>query len=183
MNKKALMSFNMMNMIPRLIFLVIVLLTVVILVSIFDNMGQEIYYKEADLFTLELFYSPHGISYFNPDLNRVTPGIIDEQELILNITEKRLKDSFYYGDPNEHLAAKIQVIKQIPFLPDIPIKTIYYNQGQGTSYGYEFWEPLSFREGKGSPYYFARTMPIQIRTTSNTFQDGLLVIEVLIKRI
>ena len=183
MNKKALISFNMINMIPKLIFLIIVLLSVVILIGIFINMGRDIYYKEADLFTLNLFYSPHGISYFNPDLNRITSGIIDEQELISNITEKRLNNSFYYGRQNEHLAAKIQISKQTLSMPRFTsIKTIYYNQGKTTSYGYKFWEPLSFKEGIGSPYYFARTMPIQIRTTSGTLQDGILAIEVLIKR-
>ncbi len=157
--KKGSMTFNMIMMIPKLIFLTIVLLSVVILVSLFMTMSPGVNYKESDLFTLELLYSPHGISYYDTDLNRVLPGVIDEQELMRDTTEERLHSSFYFGEPNEHISARIRFLDK-----DYNIfKTIYYNQGEGKTYGFKFWEPLAQRQGKGAPYYFIRTMPAFLR--------------------
>jgi len=183
-NKKGNMTFNMVNMIPRLIFLVIVLLSVVLLISVFLNIIVDVNYQEADLMSLNLIYSPQGISYFDPNLNRVIPGVIDKEEFMSNKIETRLNNSFSYGEKNKHIAAQIKLIESKNLLTLTPTKTIFYNSEDGKTYGYAFWEPLVEMRGKGAPYYLMRSFPVRLREEINdkiVFSEALIVIEVLIK--
>lgn len=163
--KKALFTFNMAYMVIRLIFLVIVLFSVIMLVGMFLKINADTFYVEADLFAQSLIYSPHGISYYNPLLYKIQPGIIDKTEFTSGITESRINNhSFYYGKKNKHLAVKITLQDTEGNIND----TIYYNKGEGKAHGYKFWDPIAKAEieGEGAARYLPKTIPVLIRENS-----------------
>jgi len=163
--KKGLFTFNMVYMIPRLIFLIIVLFSVIMLVGMFLKIHADTFYVEADLFAQSLIYSPHGISYYNPLLYKVQPGIIDKTEFTSGIIESRINNnSFYYGKQNKHIAAKITLTS----VDNSTNHTIYYNEGRGKAYGYKFWNPIAKAEieGKGAARYLLKIIPTLIKESS-----------------
>lgn len=177
-NKKGLMTFNMVNMIPRLIFLVLVLVTFFLALGMLLKGQPATEDLESDLLTMNMLYSTNGISYFNPETNRPQPGIIDLENFKSGKVEERINKEFFYGQENKHLAAKITLLDY----NGNELSEIYYNKGEGHTYGFSYWAPLAEREGKGTPNYYIRSMPVLIRDKTSTSTDlysGNVVIEVV----
>ncbi|MBW2981375.1 hypothetical protein KY343_00715 [Candidatus Woesearchaeota archaeon] len=100
--KKGLLSFNMMMWIPRIIFMVIVVFSIVLLVATYFKLEMAVSEAENELFIQRLLYSPHGISFYDPYSNRIYPGIIDLDNLDL------LNKSIFYGE-QKHIGAKLSI--------------------------------------------------------------------------
>lgn len=181
MNKSAT-SFNMIYMIPRLMFLVIVVLTIVFMLNGFRDVSyQDAIYAEQQMFTEWILYSSNGVSYFDTSLNSVLPGVINKEDIDSGLIEYRLNQTMPYGGKNKHIAIRISFIdKNKNKLGD----SIYYNKGQGKSYGFLFWEPLSQMRGEGAASYFIRVLPCLIREINNNqvveYTRGNMILEVVI---
>ncbi len=93
--KKALISFNLLMWIPRIIFMVIVIFSIILLVGSYFKVEIIVSEAESELFVQRLLHSPHGISYFDPYSNRVYPGIIDLDNFDL------LNKSVFYGEQKQ----------------------------------------------------------------------------------
>ncbi|MBD3355096.1 hypothetical protein GF361_03875 [Candidatus Woesearchaeota archaeon] len=107
-NKKA-QAFSMIWWIPRIIFLVIVISSVVFLTTMYLNTEKETWKTESELFIHRLIHSPNGISYYDPLTNRVYPGIID----LNNIRDlNTINRSIFYGENNKHIGANISIYNQ-----------------------------------------------------------------------
>jgi len=104
-NKKA-QAFSMVWWIPRIIFLVIVLSSVIFLTTMYINTEKETWKTESELFIHRLIYSPNGISYYDPLTNRVYPGIIDLKKIK---NTEIINRSLFYGKDNKHIGANISV--------------------------------------------------------------------------
>jgi len=181
MNKSAI-SFHMLYMIPRLFFLIFVVLVIVFMLNGFRDVGyQEAIYAEQQMFSEWIIYSTNGVSYFDPNLNTVLPGIINVEDCISGLTEYRLNHSMSYGDKNKHISARITILDRNK--NDVIGRSIYYNEGKGKSYGFTFWEPLSQMRGEGASSYFIRTLPcllITPQTPPNQYERGNIIIEIVI---
>jgi len=103
MKKKGLISFNMLMWIPRIIFMVIVVFSIMFLIGIYFKFEVNISDAESELFIQRLLYSPHGISFYDPYSNRVYPGIIDLDNLDL------INKSVFYGEEQKHIGAKLSI--------------------------------------------------------------------------
>ncbi len=114
MNKKAIISFNVMNFIPKIIFLVVVVLSIVFIVKSFVVTDIDIRSAEAYVLINRIIYSPYGIAYYDKSIDRVYPGIID----LANFNTQRLEKAIV---PVEHIAAKLSLVNQG--------KRIFYNEG------------------------------------------------------
>jgi len=140
---------------------------------------QTIQPLELDIFTFNLLSSPHGISYFDPQLNKVTPYTINLEDFETNLTQKKLNQSFYYGDENLHIAARITLANE----EGNELKTIFYNKGIGETHGFEYWATATVMEsGKNIPTYHIRSMPVLIRQKISNhieFNPGTIIIEVV----
>jgi len=102
MAKKGLLSFNMLMWIPRIIFMVIVVFSILLLIGSYFKIEIVISEAESELFAQRLLYSPHGISYYDPLSNRVYPGVIDLNNLGL------LNKSVFYGEQKQ-IGAKLNI--------------------------------------------------------------------------
>lgn len=107
MNKRAIISFEMLMWIPRILFLVIVMFSVVILIRSFVVEKVDVTELEANIFANRLLYSQNSISFVDEDTERVYPGIIDLTKFNSKEMESLLLKSIFYGDNNRKVGAKI----------------------------------------------------------------------------
>jgi hypothetical protein len=106
--KKALISFNVAMWIPRIIFLTIVILSVVLLTIAYANKNIQTWQVESEIIAQRILFAPDGLAYHDPLSNRVYPGIIDVEKLNTTI----LEESIFYGKENKHIGAKITLINK-----------------------------------------------------------------------
>ncbi|MFH1850359.1 MAG: hypothetical protein ABH879_09360 [archaeon] len=161
MNRKALMSFNMLMWIPRIIFLTAVVLSVILLVRVFVVTGIDTKGIEAGVFMDRVWYSANGISYRDPYTGRAYPGIIDTgrfNDLILNSTMQ--------PPQNRLIAARLE-------LTGSETREVFYNK-----LWYERWKEVPF-EGIGGSTMFTMLRPVIIRS-GPADEAGYLKMEVFV---
>lgn len=138
LNKKG-QSFTQLIWILRIIFWILVLITCYGIISYFIQGSFEPWQAEAETFGLRMFYSPNGISYFDPVAGKIQPGTVD----LMRFKERIWQESFFYEE--EHLAAKM-------VLRDMEGNLIiedYVNEAL-----YERWESLGAGVAKFSKKYY-----------------------------
>jgi len=143
MNKRALQSTDIILTIPRMIFTVVAVLTVIFLVRMFVVQQIDIQETHSKLFVNRIIYSPNAISYVDPNTQRSYPGIIDYD--IIKDTGRfrdRLENAIHM-DKNLLLAAKITIT--IDKAED-ETKSIFFNE-----LWYQRWEPIAMMDGIEGP--------------------------------
>ena len=95
LNKKAQETFTILQSIPRIIFLVVVLFSVVLLVRKFTLDTLNVQEVQSEVFTNRLLYSPNGILYLHPDTKQTVFAVIDPNKItnenidrLMNYTEE-----------------------------------------------------------------------------------------------
>lgn len=168
MNKKAQESFTIVQYIPRMIFLIIVLFSVVFLVRSYILENLDVKNTQAELFINRIYYSPNGISYYDTELKRAIPGIVDPKL----ITNENLDALMNFNDAN-FIAGKITLF-------DVQSKAIasaVYN-----SQTYDRWKPISQQQGftgAGAVTRFNRTIVVNFIDEGKE-KEGMLKFEVLL---
>ncbi|MFC1723421.1 hypothetical protein ACFL0V_04750 [Nanoarchaeota archaeon] len=175
-NKKAIMAFNALAMIPRIIFLVIALLACVIIIRLMLNVHFNTADIQAELLIQGLLYGPGGITYYDPLTGRIYPEIIDIHQL----NDSKLNMGFNYPE-NTLIGARIfvayeklsNVRSKLGKLSEMPAYTqnqilaeAYYNKET-----YENLRPLAENRirGLGRVHKDTTEMPTLFRG-----KDGLL---------
>jgi len=141
-NKKGEISGEVLMMIPRMIFLIAVLFTVVILVKVFIIAVTDIREIESNILINRLLYSANGLSYFDEELSRLYPGVINlEKFQQMSAINPNLLDStiISYGSDNPIIAAKL-TLKQ----KDKDDISLFYNKDR-----FDKWEPRTLSTVKG----------------------------------
>lgn len=170
--------FRMMNMIPRLIFLILILTSSTFALLQLVKPLPKAMPLEADLFTWNLLTSPTGISHYNTRTNSFEPFTIDLVDFQNKKIEERLNKAFDFGEPNKHITSRLTLLDSTGLNS---FGTIYYNNHPGETYGYSFWEPVAMSHGKNTPLHFIRSMPVKIYLKEEDKNyGGNIVIEVLI---
>lgn len=123
MNTKGLISIKMVNWIPRIIFIIIVGVSVFALINSYIVKEVKTFDLETDLFIHRLIYSPYGISYYDELLGRVYPGVIDLKKLSAPDFESRIMQEIQ-GGKTKTIAAKIILKNE----RKEEILTTYYDQ-------------------------------------------------------
>lgn len=133
-NRKGGISEEIILFIPKILFLTAALFAVVILVKVFIIGVIDVRQPESSILISRLIYSKDGLSYYDNDLKRVYPGVMDLKKFSeLSAVNPNSLDtaSLSYGSDNPIIAAKI-ILKQGTG-NDI---TVFYNKQR-----YEKWEP------------------------------------------
>ena len=159
MNKKALMQFNVMMWIPRLVFMVVVISSILLLVGLYFKMELTVSRAESELFMQRLLYSPHGLSFYDPYSNRIYPGIIDVNNLDL------INKSLFYGE-NKHIGAKLT------------LTDMNNNVLAERTYYYLVYRRIA-QEGKGGVDVFRKALNVVIKNESKQI-PGILRTEIVI---
>ena len=153
MKKAQGMTFNMIAMIPRIVFMVVVLVSVVILVNIMIGTKIETNDIEADILSNRLIYGLNGISYFDHITGRVITGRIDFSSFEPDFLDKSL-----HIEGNTFISARISVFKKKAEGGALVNET-FYNQAL-----FEKLEPLSSAflnvPGRGGVYKNLKKYPV-----------------------
>jgi hypothetical protein len=154
MRKKGIMAFNFLAMVPRILFLVIMLIVCVILIRLFLNNRFDIADVQAEIFVNGFIYGTGGVTYTDPLTGRIFPEIID----VSQFNSSELDASLFYPD-NRMIAAKIIVTRDLSFVDAVAIA--YYNKQW-----YDNWEPLlplKSLPGIGGVTDYTKTLPIMLK--------------------
>jgi hypothetical protein len=170
MDKKSLISFNMIIWIPRIIFLVVVIMSIMLIVNLFIKTEIDTAQIEADLLLYQLVYSPHGISYHDPFSNRIYPGEIDITTSSPPYFQKILNISFY---TKRKIAAKIEIQNL-----DTNQKTESFFDPWGR---FSKWIVLEGIKGIGGVDVFRKETYVLLRD-QNKVDKGLLKMTIVIPR-
>ena len=119
--EEDIVAFNVLAWIPRIIFLIIVLTTILIFLNYYSKIEIHSFEPESEFFVYRILNSTNGISYYDSVSGRVYPGTIDITKFE-NETINILQNSVNYG-ADKHLGAKI-LIKD---LDEIPLVKAFYN--------------------------------------------------------
>ena len=121
MNKKA--SFDIIVNLFRLLFVIVVFISVITLTRAFIVQKIDIFEIESKLLTNRLIFSKE-INYVDNDLNREYVGIIDLQKFTSGDIQEKLLNSIYYGKINSEASAKL-VLKDLDSNKEYEV---YYNK-------------------------------------------------------
>lgn len=166
MNKKSQISTLMTITIPRLLFLVIVLFSIVFLIRQFVVNNLNVQDVQAEVFADRILYSPNGILYYDSSLQRTIPGIIDPLKLKPDIL-----DSLMDYKSKNFIAANITLFDT----KNNVVSSAAYNKES-----YLNWKPIaqSLLKGAGGVKKTAKTVFVNYIDTK--LHQGYLKFEVLI---
>jgi len=165
-NKKAQESFTFLQSIPRIIFLVIVMFSVVLLISKFAVESINVQKLQAEVFTNRFLYSPNGILYLDPDTQQTTFAVIDPAK----ITNQNLDKLMNYSE-EFFIAGQVSLYDQNNNLVS---SAIYNNK---TFYR---WIPIARGDisGQGGVKESNITKSVQY-VQENNKKNGLLLVTIL----
>ncbi|MFH2028191.1 MAG: hypothetical protein ABIJ08_03565 [Nanoarchaeota archaeon] len=134
MNKKAILAFDIMMWVIKLIILVTgaTVVVFVIYMLVVNDVGVE--HLRSQIFVERILSSPDCISYYNEDIDRVYPNIIDMAKFR---NKEKLAECIDYGS-KKVIAAKI-TLDNLDTGANIGIS--YYNEDE-----FNKWLPFSFDE-------------------------------------
>ncbi|MBN1544065.1 hypothetical protein JW898_01230 [Candidatus Woesearchaeota archaeon] len=164
-NRKGIMSFNFLVMIPRIMFLVIMMIVCVILLRMFLNNKFNVTDTQSEVLIDGLLYGAGGIGYFDPVTGRNYPEIIDVQ----NLDSFELDNSLFYP-ANNLISARISVGKGMFLMGDASLfRAVYYNKQW-----YDNWEPLLNWNiaGIGGVAEYNRKFPVILRRPDGSLTSG-----------
>ena len=178
-NKKGTSSISehVLLWIPKFVYLVIVVLSVVFLVRMLVANNIDSTEAEARIFANRIFYSPNSISYFDPELSRAYPGIIDFAKFnSMQNSDVTFLDtsSLSYGKDNRLIAAKLS-LKNMETREE---NDVYYNKEN-----YLYWEPRTIQgvSGSGSVNAIDEQRYVLIKS-GEKLSGGKLRINIIVRR-
>lgn len=142
-NKKAVISGEMIMIIPKMIFLIAVMFAFIILIKVLIITKMDVRSTEAVILTNKILFTPEGILYFDKDTGRVYPGIIDLDKFreLSEGNPNSLDDVLMsYGSGNPIISAKITLEMEAENV------VAYYNKEK-----FDRWEPRALPDIKGGP--------------------------------
>jgi len=170
-SKKAMSAYDMIYWIVRILFAVMLLVSLYFIARIYEQKELDTADIEAGLFKNYLLYSPNGLSYRDAYTNRIYTGILD----VKNFNSERLESAADFGTQNNMVAANITLFDM---QNNIVAKT-YYNKQK-----YLDWLPLSYSTffGRGTVLKADnRTFVIYLDEFGNE-KPGILLTEIVVPR-
>jgi len=162
--KKAAVSFHLLQTIPRMIFLIIVLFSVMLLVRQYVVDKLNVQNLQAEVFIDRFLYSPSGIIYYDAELKQYVPGTID----INKFNDEHINSFINYDSPT-FISANISLFD----LKGNVVKSAAYNKEK-----YKDWLPIAKTQRTG-PGGFKRITKSIIVNYNAGKNSGILRFDVL----
>jgi hypothetical protein len=167
LNKKAIFSEDAVLMILNLLLLIIVAVLLVFLIGLFTVNELNVQRMEAEVLKDRILYSKNCISYYDSEIDRSYPGIID----LAKFKEESLENCLYFKEKQNNVAARISLTDA----KDYEYKSVYYNKDW-----FENWQPLVAIPGPGGTKAFAYTLNVVVRDENENFKEYYLNFEILV---
>lgn len=171
LTKKAVV-FDVLSWFFKIFFLIVVLFSLVLLVRSIIVTELDIFNAEADLFIQRVLLSRNSISYYDQDIDRLYPGIIDLDKFMSPNINEILNLSMYYGIENDKVAAALTLKDDTGVI----LRTIIYNPDY-----YARWkEMLTASWIKGPGGVRGKTKSYEVLIKGTELRRGTLEIEVIL---
>ncbi len=170
-SKKAMGAYDMIYWIARILFVVMMLVSIYFVARIYESQQSDTADIEASVFKDYLLYNPNALSYSDPYTGRTYPGIVDLQ----NFDPEILESAANFSGGKEMIAANITLLD----FEDNIVKQAYYNRER-----YLDWLPLSHETflGRGTVLKADnRTYVLYVDEEGNR-EQGMLLTEILVPR-
>ena len=160
----------MLAWLPRLFFLIAVVLSIVILAKATIKTEIDVFDANSEIFFQRIVYGNDGFSYIDNNINRLYPAIID----IERFKNQNMEKAFYYGDENREVGARI-ILRDFEGTIQESIK---YNQ--------EFYDEkdvlvrADWTEGKGTVRSTTKKVYVLIRD-GNEIKEGTLEVKIIMQ--
>jgi hypothetical protein len=164
MNKKA-QIFEQVMYLPRVIILAALIFIVYALISSGIKNEIKTFDAESELIINRMIYSRSGISYYDENIDRVYPGIIDVKKL------SNLNAVFNLPADDVHLSARVTLTQTGKLEP-----IIHYLNGEW----FQRWYPLTSLMGLGGKQYKREQLPVTVFEQGKELVPGILQIEIII---
>ncbi|RMF05286.1 hypothetical protein D6764_05100 [Candidatus Woesearchaeota archaeon] len=177
MNKKGQhWVLNLTEILPLVIIITLSIVTIVTLTGSSLHFAVDSFDAEATAFATELLYAKGGLSYYDEDIGRVYPGLIDMERVQDKEFPKKLAELFNTTDSNRVLGAKIQLSDYSGNIISITPLEIIYNKNY-----YQKWSVLANRGYKGPGGARKKEISFLVSTLypDGRIYDGTLSIEVV----
>ncbi len=181
------MSFKFLAFSPRIIFLVVALLAVVIVIRLMINSKFEVRGIQSEILVQGLLYGPGGITYYDPLTGRIYPEIVDPSQF----NESKYDMGFHFS-PNSLITARILLVKEKETLKKLHfgksknmISNVDPSDVVGVTYfnkeWWDNWKPLAESKirGLGRVDIDNTELPILYRDADGGLHSGWLYITVL----
>ena len=166
MNKRGL-AFNQMIKIAELVLLVVVLMALYFCLRNAVSTLYDTSSAEAVSYVTNMLYSKDGIMLYDPEIDRVYPGIID------NFDTAVLDASMKVNISGEFPAAKLTLINAKSGSEQV----IYWNE----KWYKRLKEKVGFK-GKASPYIRTENLVVNVIQPDGSLPLSYLTIEILVPR-
>jgi len=171
-NKRATTTLEMVIWIPRLFFLVAVVLSVSILINIFIITDIKTFDTEANIIIQRIIFSK-SLNFHDVDESRLHIGTIDLKKFQSGDIANKLENEIFFGQ-NEKISANVSLKnldKDLDY-KDIFYKKDIYNQNKELV-------NLGLSDDPGGVKSLTKQVYVLIRD-ENSIEKGLLNIEVII---
>ncbi len=176
MNKKAAVSYYMINWVPKLVFTVIAVIALLLLINMYSIVDITTFEVESSLFLHRLMHSK-SLVYYDEGIQRLYPFTIDLQKFADNGFEKNIMDEIAYPSMREDLLGKnTHIAASISFITKGSKFEKFYNKER-----YGMWKVLTGREGPGAVDKLEKTMLVEIKD-KNTFSVAPVTFTILMQR-
>lgn len=167
MNKKGGVELWLVRLLIVLLVLLFIMSFVVMFVKI-KFLTKEL---ESSLYTYKIYYSPHIINYYMPQIDKGFSGIIDLSKI-----------------DNEYLNLNLDYANRVAFkltLKDFQGSVIKEGFNNESLFNQYVAQAKIGMTGAGGAGYYAKIFPITYftNTTDTTTSNGFLIIEVVIPNI
>jgi hypothetical protein len=183
---KADISFHSINWIIRIVYTIIVLFFVFGLIRGMLVTKLDTQEAEMEIFLQRLLYSPNGISYYDQELKRFYPGVIDVSTFEQKKFEEEVEPSIFYGDDNRLVGAKLTLYYRDASSANgrkkIVDKEVRYNKHFFDEKEILYLSGKGFTQGKGGITGKELIVPVTLRE-NNVDTPGMLGILVLMQNV
>jgi len=157
-------SFDVGLAIPLLIFLIVLFLSYVFFTQSF--MSVKTYTKPAEVrvYAARILYDKECFSFYDEELDRVYPDIMEEARLNNDVFEKCMNFTV-----RDHMAAKVEITKE-----DSTKVEAFYNKEN-----YDLWQAFVGLSGEGSATEYVEEGPIVLMDKNSNTEKAWVKISIL----
>ncbi len=171
--KKAQISLSFLHYVPRIFYTIVVVFSIVLLINSFIVSKVDAKEMETELFPNILLYSGDGLSYYDKEIEKVQPFLLDISNL--SDVEDRINKKLSFGDPEEtlYLGARIKYLfNDVENYKGQKEQVIHFNEQF-----FDYLEPLQNLKGPGGSYILKKEFDV-IFVHNYKHYPGKIIIEV-----
>ena len=189
--KKAELNFSLLNFLTlKLSFILDVTFFILIMVKMQIVTKIDSSDAEIEIMYQRFIYSRNGISFYDEQIKRLYPGVIDTKYFDQKYFEDNIEKSIYFGENNRVVGAKLTLLDldgKIISITDTSTNSVhdavvYYNKLFFDEKEVLYMAGQGFSVGKGGVKGKEFTVPVFIKE-NNAQKSGILKVLVIIQNV